>query len=144
MHKCQTCKEVKASTEFYNSAVTANRLSARCKACDKIARRDSISRSPATRAGYYRRMLARKYGLTPTAVEDMLTAQDGSCAICKTTNPLGEGNTSTANSSFCVDHCHTTGRIRGMLCNACNRGLGFFRDSKENLRNAIAYLGNCH
>jgi hypothetical protein len=143
MKKCQKCKLLLEDLLFFNSKTTKDGLSARCKECDKQARKDTYSRSEATYEGYRRRSVARKYGLTVEEVAQLLEAQGGCCAICKTTNPLGEGNTSTKRSSFSIDHCHTTGRVRGLLCNACNRGLGFFKDSIENLSTAVAYL-NCH
>lgn len=60
------------------------------------------------------------------------TEQNGLCAICK----LPEAS----DRSLSLDHCHETGKIRGLLCNACNVGLGSFRDSPENLIAASEYL----
>ena len=60
--------------------------------------------------------------------------QGGKCAICGTQYVLGL-------KRLALDHCHETGRIRGLLCGSCNRGLGLFRDNPERLRKAIEYLG---
>jgi hypothetical protein len=74
-----------------------------------------------------------KYGLSAGQKAEMIKAQDNSCAICsyKFGQKIGDMH---------VDHCHSTGRVRGLLCDKCNRGLGYFCDSPDNLRNAAAYL----
>jgi hypothetical protein len=77
----------------------------------------------------------RKYSLTPEQHAGMLDQQQGVCAICKTA-PSGAKNFPM------VDHCHTTGKVRGLLCANCNRGIGKFKDSPALLRAAIAYLLN--
>ena len=77
--------------------------------------------------------LQAAYGFTGVELRRMLAAQDGHCAICPT--PIEPG------VSTCVDHCHTTGAVRGVLCGHCNSGLGYFRDNPEYLASAISYLG---
>lgn len=80
------------------------------------------------------RNLKNKYGITPADYESLLVAQDGCCAICRTdTDPYGR-------AKFCVDHDHTTGAVRGLLCNNCNRTLGLFGDDPARLERAAAYL----
>jgi len=74
--------------------------------------------------------LKRKFNLTMDGYEDMLSKQYGVCAIC--------GGTCT--KSLAVDHNHTTGKVRGLLCNSCNRGLGYLKDSRHILQSAIDYL----
>jgi Recombination endonuclease VII len=79
----------------------------------------------------------RKYGLTVEQHEAMMLAQGNVCAICgEAANPDGV----RAASRLHVDHNHVTGKVRGLLCNHCNRGLGFFRDSRELIEAAVAYL----
>lgn len=70
------------------------------------------------------------YKLTVKEYEDLFKSQEGKCAICK--------NKGATNLS--VDHCHTTGKVRGLLCHTCNVGLGFFKDSVFNIREAEQYL----
>lgn len=65
--------------------------------------------------------------------QDMLDRQESKCAICKVAN--GEGR-----RKLCIDHCHKTGEIRGLLCHRCNRGLGLFADDAETMKNAVSYL----
>lgn len=79
-------------------------------------------------------MAARRhetYGLTRDELAAML-AQHSVCAICGTANWGRKGPV--------VDHDHTTGRVRGILCGHCNMGLGRFRDNPDTLRMALEYL----
>lgn len=62
--------------------------------------------------------------------------QQGKCLLCKTDLSL-EG---LSGNRAVVDHCHVDGHVRGILCNECNRGLGYFKDNKDTLMNAIKYL----
>ena len=83
-------------------------------------------------------MLQKKYGVTLPEYERMLLAQGGVCAICHRSEfRNGKGK---ARLSLAVDHCHKTGKIRGLLCVSCNRAIGLLADSIEFLQNAIAYL----
>ena len=88
-------------------------------------------------AGYVaenrRRWLKRKFNVTPKWFDEKLASQNGACAICQTETPGGPGH-------FHVDHCHGTKKIRGLLCNHCNVGLGCFKDNPDTLLAAIYYL----
>lgn len=77
--------------------------------------------------------LKRKYGITNEGYDQMLAAQNGKCGIC----PLLQKNVT---KRFCVDHCHITGKVRGLLCSHCNTGIGYLKDSIPNLKSAIKYL----
>lgn len=72
------------------------------------------------------------YGLTLAQFESMLAEQGHVCAICGKTNKNG--------SRLSVDHNHSTGRIRALLCSKCNQALGLFDEDQERMFAAIEYL----
>jgi len=74
----------------------------------------------------------KDWGLTPEDYDRILKEQNGGCAICH--------NLCKSGRRLSVDHCHRTGRLRGLLCGNCNRGLGYFNDSEELLFSAANYL----
>lgn len=74
--------------------------------------------------------LRSKYNMTPEQAEAMRLAQHNLCAICD-----GEFT-----EPYHIDHCHDTGKVRGLLCRKCNTGLGMFSDDRDRLNQAIAYL----
>lgn len=73
-----------------------------------------------------------RYGISPEQYYEMLKEQDGKCKICNQTVPEGQ--------YLDIDHNHKTGEIRGLICNKCNKGLGFFGEDIKVLENAIKYL----
>lgn len=78
--------------------------------------------------------LLANYGLTPEAYTALEESQNYKCRIC------GKHKNETTHRVLDVDHDHDTGRIRGLLCNSCNAGLGLFKDNQTNLLRAIQYL----
>ena len=81
--------------------------------------------------------LRKKYGVTLEWYRNQFSKQGGVCAICK------KPETATIKGktiSMAVDHCHKTHKVRGLLCTACNRGLGLFSDSIEVLESAAKYI----
>jgi hypothetical protein len=96
---------------------------------DKVKASDNKHRE-SSREGAWR----RRYGITREIYNTMLKSQQGVCAICWTPDP-GRNH-----EYFHVDHDHTTNKIRGLLCDLCNRGLGYFRDSSDILESATEYL----
>lgn len=78
--------------------------------------------------------LKKKYGLTLEAWNNMLIAQNSCCAICKTHTD------NCLHQQLSVDHDHTTGKVRALLCEQCNTALGKFKDSPELLREAADYV----
>lgn len=79
------------------------------------------------------RQLKKLYGMTREDFDRLLSKQGGKCAICKRPD-------NAAGRALGVDHCHRTGKIRGLLCNWCNAGLGGFRDNVAFLLSAVEYL----
>jgi hypothetical protein len=75
-----------------------------------------------------------RYGITIRGKEEMLAAQGGVCAICDSPDP---GN---KKGWWHVDHCHTTGAVRSILCSSCNSGLGYAKDSPVILRKMAEYI----
>lgn len=82
-------------------------------------------------------LLKLKYGITAQEYAELHAKQNGLCAICKQPESRISGGTVCKLS---VDHCHTTDKIRGLLCHSCNHGLGYFKDNATNLRIAAVYL----
>lgn len=74
----------------------------------------------------------RKYGSVRGVVNELIQEQHNSCAICE--------NVFETPKDICLDHCHDTGIIRGLLCNNCNVGIGMLGDTVDRLLKAIAYL----
>jgi Recombination endonuclease VII len=72
---------------------------------------------------------ARRYGLTLAQYRALQARQGNACAICR-----------KVTRALCIDHCHVTGRVRGLLCLKCNSALGFCGDDPRLLRAALAYL----
>jgi hypothetical protein len=126
---CKKCDRVLPREEFHRNNARPDGLQTQCKACRRII--DDKRRV----SGYWRaKDLKSNYGMSPQQYEALHQAQGGKCLICKTSNPGGQGG------KLHVDHSHETGKVRGLLCTNCNRGLGFFQDQIENLTAAINYL----
>lgn len=154
LRRCITCDVVKSESLFSVQTRARYGLAGRCKDCINEQNRSYYDKhkDPAklrerSLARYYRdppEVRKRKnwesklwysYRLTPEAWHNMLKEQSGRCEICD--DPMiGPRNVH-------VDHCHTTGRVRGLLCSPCNVGLGAFRDDPARLAAAIDYLPAC-
>lgn len=76
--------------------------------------------------------IKHKYGLSPRDYQQMLNAQNRSCAVCGSTNGPGR--------RLCVDHDHVTGEVRGLLCDRCNKILGLAHDERLVLLSLATYL----
>jgi len=149
VRQCSKCREHKEPTDFYGDKRAGDGLMSECKKCHgkqvvlraqthEPTRQKKIKRmaewrkkrDPQLVIAYRRRyMLKKNYGITPEQFDAMLLNQGGACAICRESVDKPH-----------VDHDHVTGRVRGILCNRCNVGLGMFNDNKTSLRSAIAYL----
>ncbi len=122
---CNRCGQNKSTSEFYSNSRSKDGFRPRCKEChnDDNARFGRASR----------------YGLTTSEFETMLKQQEHCCAICRKRLEHFKDSGRRENAMN-IDHCHLTGKVRGILCSGCNRGLGAFRDSPDSLRAAADYL----
>jgi hypothetical protein len=78
------------------------------------------------------RQYIKTYGITVDDYNRMFEEQGGKCKICGTEEPKSRGN-----KHFAVDHCHTTGQVRGLLCNVCNIAVGFY---EKHSNKVVEYL----
>ena len=135
--KCRLCNLEANSEEdlimFVTNSTSKYGKVNECKECNNIHRkiyRETDSRQAASRKSH----LKKTYGLTIEEYENMFIEQEGRCAIC------GSEDSFSSSPHFHVDHCHTTGNVRGLLCGPCNQGLGQFKDNLGSLYSAINYL----
>jgi hypothetical protein len=143
-YRAENAEKIAASQRAYNSSEKGKAVR---KAIDKRWREKNPERAKqfardyhaANRAEIVERnkwyKLEKQFGLTKEAFFEMLETQGMSCACCGTTDPLTRGG-----KTWCVDHCHTSGKVRGILCSHCNTGLGMARDSIPMLEAWIKYL----
>lgn len=130
---CKKCGGYKPLSGFYREPRAPDGAQSWCKSCHTKRNRKWRRDHPELTATYYRKSkLRRKYGQTPESYEALLRSQQGVCAICLAVCPTGR--------RLAVDHCHTTGAVRGLLCTNCNTSIGKFKDSPALLQAAILYL----
>lgn len=138
--RCSTCKEVKLSSEFYKSKDRRPYgFTSQCKLCTR-QRLDNAKYPDRNRKDRFRRgNLRRKFGITVEEYEIMYQEQEGKCKICG----KEEWNIHHATGEpqrLAVDHCKETGKVRGLLCALCNKGIGSLLHDKQILLSAIQYL----
>lgn len=141
MEVASSRKEAKANNlGFYHgkscptcSGTVRYTASANCRTCHLGDERASWKKQwYANRAESVKdKRLQRAYGIGLKDYERMYAEQDGKCAICK-----------EPKETLCVDHCHTSLDVRGLLCHQCNQAIGLLRDDPGILENAIGYLQN--
>ena len=133
-HKsCPICGELKERSEFYKWKSRQDGLTAYCKPCftERNAKwsKDNPEKAKSAAIATSRKI---RFNISREDYQQMLVDQDNLCAICK----------KEVAWEAAVDHCHTTGKIRGLLCRNCNLGLGGFKDNIETVRKAIEYVKN--
>lgn len=153
MKTCCSCNQAKSLFSFSRDKRNKDGLKYSCKECDKINNNirylnkkqeildkckvyylEKKSRDPNFGRN---RALKQKFGLTVETRQRLLDEQDGKCAICLKLE-------SDSKQRFVVDHCHKTGRIRGILCSKCNSAIGLLEENRQSILRAAAYLdGKC-
>jgi hypothetical protein len=140
---CSKCQEVKPHAAFSKS----RNPSVWCRACcrknaaswrsrhrERVLETDrqrSAERlkSPEQRRWMFDYRMLTKYGLTREMYDDLVLKHEGRCAFCGSTN-----------DDLVVDHCHDTGRVRGLLCQRHNKALGALGDTEQAVRDLLAYI----
>jgi hypothetical protein len=138
---CFACKEWKDASNYWVQSSSKDGLQTYCKKChyrkNKSKRHLYKETDKAYKDKYKSRgkdlSLQNTYGITLEEYLSIKEKQDNACAICHTKESL-------LRKSLAVDHNHSTGKIRGLLCSRCNRGLGFFQDNSSLLNKARIYL----
>ncbi len=128
LKECGRCEEAKPGREFHRNRSTTDGLHWVCAECNQ----HPPDRKVAYDAEKERERHYADYGLTLDDLQQMFEDQDGRCAICDT--PFDDDLVPH------VDHCHETGRVRGLLCIRCNTGIGLLGDNEDRLAEAIRYL----
>jgi hypothetical protein len=151
---CSTCHVEKPVAEFSKQSIRPDGLNITCKICLKarhdIRYKDPVKRQRIRDAGARWRernpdadadkRLRRVYGITLAEYDELFKAQGGVCAICKedeTTKRMKKGE---GRERLAVDHCHDTGRIRGLLCFKCNTAIGALGDTEQSAQRVVDYL----
>lgn len=129
------------SLQVYRRYPTKNWLS--CRLCVKECNRRFDDKTTSS----FRNAYKKNYYLTRDGIKfkkddylALLITQNNLCAICKQPESVINASTNTKPKRLAIDHCHKTGKIRGLLCHKCNVSLGSFNDSIETLQSAIDYL----
>lgn len=141
--RCVDCGRTPSQVKFNKHPATKDGLSTVCAPCNaarsrkkyealSVGERTAANRLKYTSEAKRNSILMRKFGITLAQYENLLAKQQGKCKICSI----------TFNSQKLprVDHSHADLLVRGLLCNSCNLGLGYFRDSVEALRAAAKYV----
>jgi hypothetical protein len=140
--RCKACEKLKCIDNFYRDRRFKNTSTSECKICYgkrvkeyKEAHKDQVNATAAwyvkeTEQRRRRHHLKKVYGLTESQYSDMRDRQQGVCAICGI----------VSQKPLHIDHDHSTGKVRALLCTKCNSMLGYARDSVEMLKKGIEYL----
>ena len=131
--ECSKCKEIKLVAMFYTDKYQKSGLTCWCKECHRKSSASYRKNNPNKSKERIREWwLQTQYGLSPEEYDYLWDEQEGKCAICR-----GKCKTGRA---LAVDHCHKTGRVRGLLCKNCNSGIGFLCDTYTGVERALNYL----
>ena len=156
MKTCTACNIYKEFSYFAKNKLGKDGLHSKCRVCQREYRRSwyvsnkenarAINKkwadnNPSHSKEWYQKnklnqrdqQLRKQFGITLEQYDQMLLIQDSKCKICG----LDQKESVKA---LAVDHCHATGKIRGLLCGKCNLGIGYFQDREDVLNKAIEYL----
>ena len=119
--QCSGCDQTLPADAFHRSSSSKDGLVGQCRQCKRV---DQVE---------------RRYSIPHAEVMNMLEAQGWKCAICEIPVVWQVSNVQKSTSA-CIDHCHTEGHVRGILCSHCNRAIGLLRDDPKIVTAAAQYL----
>jgi hypothetical protein len=128
--RCPSCNEDKASEEYSYDKSKADGCGAYCKECRRKKSKVRQQKYSTELRSYQRKI---KYGMSDEEWNLLFDSQGNKCAICPATTH--------GNKNWHIDHDHSTGKVRGLLCHNCNLMLGHAKDNVDTLSAAIKYLG---
>lgn len=144
---CSKCRKSLKLDEFHKNKAMKDGLNNVCKQCksqyckdnaEEYKRRNKAKYNTEKGRRMYRNCMYKStFGITIEDYDKMYALQDGKCAICR------KPETTVMNGkaiNLSVDHDHSTGKVRGLLCRSCNHGIGNFLDNTELLHEAIKYI----
>jgi glucan-binding YG repeat protein len=144
LKQCTKCKECKPATAFYKEPRTKNGLQAQCKTCQQTAynnyrkkhpevyRKASLKHWRSLNEEKKQERWIKRYKLSAEQYYEMFKKQKEVCKICE--------KKCSSRKNLSVDHCHQTGKVRGLLCVKCNTSLGMLNDDISLFYKAIEYL----
>ena len=144
---CSRCKKAKQTSLFQKDSRALAGLSSKCKECIKERRQKQKEYDKAYWLKWSGKNIAklkerdrsynlkRKFNMSTDDYQKMLEQQGGRCATC-------DKEKSSNGKRLAVDHCHTTGKIRGLLCNECNTSLGLLKENTDILQELINYINS--
>lgn len=144
MKSCKKCKELKPFSEYTKNKQKKDGYNIYCRICCNLKTQNWRELNPSkyqvsrkkyrdyTKEEQKDYMLRMRYGITLEEKNQMFLNQNNKCKLCQ--------NVESDNKGFVVDHCHKSGKIRGILCSYCNKALGMFKDDPSFLEKAINYL----
>ena len=159
---CKTCKQNLKTTDFYTRTYASGevKLWNECKNCANIRTRENRLKRRKTNASEYysksraygkkrykhdkeahkNRGLKKKYGITLDDWLHIFEEQGGRCAICRDKGEKEISDKYRKKGMLAVDHCHTTGKVRGLLCRKCNMAIGGLKDDLTIIQRAYDYI----
>ena len=171
MKICPRCKKAKDESSYNKNKARKNGLYYYCRQCNSEQKKEWVKKNPEKIAEYEKvnkeklfdvrkawrakypadkkkqLALARKwklrtkYGLSIEEFNEMVTRQGNACAVCKKEESAVFNGVA---KRLAVDHCHETGKVRGLLCQSCNIALGNVKDNIKTLNNMIDYLNKAY
>lgn len=138
--RCSKCGKEQPPSQFFPRGDAPHKLRSYCKTCHKAYKRDLYAKNPKHREMEYLGGVRRKYGLSQEEYQALGESEDWRCAVCRRDPKAAYADQTLNAQRLHVDHCHETGRVRGLLCGNCNRALGYIEGTPGGLDAFRAYI----